>query len=82
MAASRIFQKLKQDLVSSPTDSSEDEKPAQAARYIERERLKYEKNLIKLENQVRNHIKCEQQLKLHIEQTQGITKDLQDELQQ
>ena len=66
---SRLFEKVKMDLLSSSQSSLASLDPEKQKK-MDKQAAGYEKMLIKLEADVRQHIRVEQQLKLHIEQQQ------------
>ena len=79
---SRLFEKVKMDLLSSTQSSlaSLQDDPEKQKK-LDKQADGYEKMLIKLEGDVRQHIRVEQQLKLHIEQQQQQTDEVYKEAQ-
>ena len=90
---SRLMEKVKQELINSPVMSSlssfrgNDEEPQNETKRaikskLEQQTKQYEKILVQLEGDIRQHIRVEQQLKLHIEQMQGNSEELAKDIKQ
>ena len=82
---SKLFDKVKYELISNQSsqaslrpdrDGAEENLESGQAKKLDKEAEGYEKMLIKLEGDIRQHIRIEQQLKLHIEQVQQQTDDI------
>ena len=81
---SKLFEKVKHELLSNqssqaslrPEKDAEDNQDSGPAPKLDKQAEGYEKMLIKLEADIRQHIRIEQQLKLHIEQVQQQTDEV------
>lgn len=82
---SKLFDKVKYELISNQSsqaslrpdrDGAEENLESWQAKKLDKVAEGYEKMLIKLEGDIRQHIRIEQQLKLHIEQVQQQTDDI------
>ena len=87
---SRILEKVRQEMIENSQMSSTstlynilndgDSENDKTRELLEKQTKKYEKIMLQLEGDIRQHIRIEQQLKLHIEQMQQNSDDLQGHL--